>query len=300
MEDSIMENSSNEKIIEKIKKVLELSKNNPSIEEAKSAAIKAQRLMAEYHISMSEIEAIEDTENIVEERIDVGTGNKWKYTLSSIIAKNFRCKYFYYGKSSVVFYGYEEDAKIVAMTFKLLFEVGNKESAKYYQKERQKYLNVHNIRFDGRGIKNAFLNGYLIGIKESLEKQCTALMIVVPKKVEEKYIDRTSSFHSFSSSFRIRINQEGERAKEEGERIGRGMIEKRRIEVTCQRINDMDINRMIKIIRKEYAEVVKALKEAETDYNANRRSVKKREEFQFVAAQEMELSELCRKLGIEL
>lgn len=62
----------------------------------------------------------------------------------------------------------------------------------------------------------------------------------------------------------------------------------------------MDINRMIKIIRKEYAEVVKALKEAETDYNANRRSVKKREEFQFVAAQEMELSELCRKLGIEL
>ena len=42
-----MENSSNEKIIEKIKKVLELSKNNPSIEEAKSAAIKAQRLMAD-------------------------------------------------------------------------------------------------------------------------------------------------------------------------------------------------------------------------------------------------------------
>ncbi len=62
----------------------------------------------------------------------------------------------------------------------------------------------------------------------------------------------------------------------------------------------MDINKMIEIIRKEYVEVVKALKEAETDYNANRRSVKKREEFQFVAAQEMELSELCRKLGIEL
>lgn len=65
-------------------------------------------------------------------------------------------------------------------------------------------------------------------------------------------------------------------------------------------MNDMDINKMIEIIRKEYVEVVKALKEAETDYNANRRSVKKREEFQFVAAQEMELSELCRKLGIEL
>lgn len=62
----------------------------------------------------------------------------------------------------------------------------------------------------------------------------------------------------------------------------------------------MDANEIIKIIRKEYAEVVKALKEAETDYNANRRSVKKRETFQFVAAKEMELSELCDKLGIEL
>lgn len=63
---------------------------------------------------------------------------------------------------------------------------------------------------------------------------------------------------------------------------------------------DMDTNNMIEIIRKEYAEVIKALKDAETDYNANRRSVKKREAFQFVAGQEMELSELCGKLGIEL
>lgn len=62
----------------------------------------------------------------------------------------------------------------------------------------------------------------------------------------------------------------------------------------------MDTNKIIEIIRKEYAEVVIALKEAETEYNANKRSVKKRETFQFVAAQEMELSELCGKLGIEL
>lgn len=66
MEGIIVENTSNDKIIEKIRKVLELSKNNPSIEEAKSAALKAQKLMAEYHVSMTEIEAIEDIENIVE------------------------------------------------------------------------------------------------------------------------------------------------------------------------------------------------------------------------------------------
>ncbi len=62
----------------------------------------------------------------------------------------------------------------------------------------------------------------------------------------------------------------------------------------------MDKDKMIEIIRKEYAEVVQALREAENAYNADKRSVKKRERFQFVAAQEMELSDLCGKLGIEL
>ncbi len=62
----------------------------------------------------------------------------------------------------------------------------------------------------------------------------------------------------------------------------------------------MEIEKIINIIRKEYAEVVQTLKEAETAYNADKRSTKKRETFQFVAAQEMELSELCGKLGIEL
>ncbi len=62
----------------------------------------------------------------------------------------------------------------------------------------------------------------------------------------------------------------------------------------------MEKDKMIEIICKEYTEVVQALKEAENAYNADKRSVKKRETFQFVAAQEMELSDLCNKLGIEL
>ncbi len=62
----------------------------------------------------------------------------------------------------------------------------------------------------------------------------------------------------------------------------------------------MEKDKIIEIIRKEYTEVVKALREAENAYNADKRSVKKRETFQFVAAQGIELSDLCGKLGIEL
>ena len=57
---------------------------------------------------------------------------------------------------------------------------------------------------------------------------------------------------------------------------------------------------MIRIIRKEYAEVVKALNEAEKEYDQDKRSTKKRETYQFVLAQEMILDDLCCELGIEL
>lgn len=216
-----MENKSVEKIIEKVKKILELSKNNPSAEEAKSAALKAQKLMAEYHISLSEIEVVEDVENISEKQVDVGNGNKWKYFLAGIVAKNFRCKHFYYGKSTVVFYGYEEDATIAAMTFEFLFKNGCKAANNYYQNRRKEALK-DNCYFNGKGIKNAFLVGYLQGIKESLENQCTALMLVVPQQVEEKYKDMSSGFKKMQNSgLVVRGNDEGIKARENGIRTGK-------------------------------------------------------------------------------
>ena len=219
-----MENKPMEKIIEKVKKILELSKNNPSAEEAESAALKAQKLMAEYHISMAEIETMNDVENISEKRVEVGKGNKWKYFLAGIVAKNFRCKYFCYGKSAVEFYGYEEDAAIAAMTFSFLFESGNKAANNYYQKRRKEALQG-NCYFNGRGIKNAFLAGYLQGIKESLEKQCTALMLVIPQQVEEKYRDRSNGFKKMQNNgLAIRGSMEGEKARENGIMAGKETI----------------------------------------------------------------------------
>lgn len=221
-----------EKIIEKIKKVLELSKNNPSMQEAQAAALKAQKMMAEYHISLSEIEAVEDVENISEKQVDVGNGNKWKYFLAGIIAKNFRCKHFYYGKSTVVFYGYEEDATIAAMTFEFLFKNGCKAANNYYQNRRNEALR-NNCCFNGNGIKNSFLVGYLQGIKESLENQCTALMLVTPQQVEEKYRNRISGFKKMQNNgLTVRRNDEGLKARENGIRTGKNAIVNRCIEAT--------------------------------------------------------------------
>lgn len=59
-------------------------------------------------------------------------------------------------------------------------------------------------------------------------------------------------------------------------------------------------DRSISIIRKEYTETVKAYREAEIKYNQNRKSRRAQAIKEFCAAQEMELSNLCRLLNIQL
>lgn len=220
-----MENT--EKIINKIKKVLELSKNNPSEKEAQAAALKAQKLMAEYHISMTEVNGIEDSENITEECISVGIGNKWKYRLSAIIARNFRCQHFYYGNSDVVFYGYKTDAEIAAETFKYLFSMGNKLANNFYNKKRNECRKI-GCHFYGKGIKNCFLIGFTDGIAEILEKQCTALMIVTPKEVQETFEEKTKH----SKPIKGNLDTKSYYAKEsweEGKRNGKDAINNRQL-----------------------------------------------------------------------
>ena len=113
----------NEKILAKIKKLFELSGNNPSEEEAKSAALKAQQLMVEYGIEYAEVQAtdVSKTEPIGTVECEV-PAKKWKYELARLVANNFRCKHFLRGKDVIVFFGHKTDALIAAETFDYLFE----------------------------------------------------------------------------------------------------------------------------------------------------------------------------------
>lgn len=181
-----------EKIIQTIKKVLELSKNNPSEEEAKSAALKAQELLAKYHIDIAEVEGEEDVEQITEIRVDLPP-KKWKYTLARIVSDNFRCKHFYYGKSCVVFYGHETDAEVAAETFKYLFDLGNRLAGREVDR-------VFAETGTSAGVYNSFVKGFCDGVKEVLEAQCTALMIVVPKDVNESYEELAKTFRRMNTS----------------------------------------------------------------------------------------------------
>lgn len=182
-----------EKIIETIKKVLNLSKNNPNEAEAKAAALKAQELLAKYHISIADVESFDETmERIGEMSIHVGTGNKWKRNLASIVARNFRCKCYIHGSDEIVMFGYETDVRVARDVYQYLFTLGNKLANK-------EYVRILEETGSGAGVKNEFLAGYLAGLRESLDAQCTALMIITPKAVEDKYAEHSKSFRSSNS-----------------------------------------------------------------------------------------------------
>ena len=189
-----------EKILSKIKNLLDLANNNSNENEAIAAALKAQELMAKYNIELDQLEDKKETREIVKEvyrqsgKHEMG---KWKIGLAAIIAQNFRCKTYFIGRSSnVVFYGYKEDAKIALQVFTYLYEIGNKFAVRYYNKCKKEGKET-------RGVMNTYLVGFRDGVAEVLEKQCTALMIVTPKEVTESYEEMTKDWKSVKPTLRL-------------------------------------------------------------------------------------------------
>lgn len=210
-----------EKIIEKIRKLLEMTEENGASEnEAMVAALKAQKLMAEYNITIADIDTKQSGQSIVEESFNCGKGDKWKFRLANIIARNFCCTVYFINKTHVVFYGYEKDAKIAVDVFKFLFNTGNKLADRCYYDYYKRGENT-------RGVKNAYLIGFCEGINEVLGKQCTALMIVVPKEVKESFEEKSKSWNVIQSNL-TRANDG--RAYEKGRTDGRSTANARSIE----------------------------------------------------------------------
>lgn len=195
-----------EKIIEKIRKCLALAQNNPSEEEAKAAALQAQKLLAKYNISMTDIDSVNEVEEIVECSIwfnDIvkGVARAWKYQLADIVARNFRCKHFFYGKSGVAFYGHKTDAEAAKEVFSFLYSMGDKlANRETYRVLRQYHKQGQSAQVSG--IYNSWVSGFMVGLQDSLAKQCTALAIVTPQDVKDAYVERSKNFKSMNAGMR--------------------------------------------------------------------------------------------------
>lgn len=191
-----------QEMIEKIRKILALAENNPEKNEAIAAALHAQKLMAKYHIEQSELGQELKEENIDSlECVLSGKTMKWRLGLAAIIGRNFRCRVYLNYAGNVTFYGFEEDAKIAREVFISLYNIGVKLSNKMKREARKETGTAS-------GVRNTFCLGFVDGIRAELEKQCTALMIVVPKEVDEKYKEQFTFTRTTSTSMKVSSDRE--------------------------------------------------------------------------------------------
>lgn len=220
-------------IIARIKKLMSLANDRGATEsEAIQAALKAQKLLSEYDITEAELHKGEKPE-IAQISTGVVTKRNFERWLASIVAKNFRCHSYtkskygvtYSGRSKllgreVYFYGYASDAEAAKITYGMLNKVGNRLAHKAAREQMEIYGTA-------AGAYNSFARGFLAGVQQELEKQSQALMLLIPREVDEAYKEESASWKSMSYSLRGGYDRD---YYERGERAGRDAVRSRRIE----------------------------------------------------------------------
>lgn len=200
-----MENNNEkiEKMINRVKNLIDLSKKNNSDEEAQSAFLAAQKLMIKYHISAESIQSKDEDDEKVSDN-DVTALKKlfwWEKILGTIVAKNFRVKCYTHSvhingrcKSKVVFMGLDDDLKVAKSIYVLAYEAIKHYAKKYinsWYKENDKARNRRMTEY----LKTSYTQGFLSGLKAKFKEQFDelqqeyGLMVMTPKKVEKAFED---------------------------------------------------------------------------------------------------------------
>lgn len=216
-----------EKMIEKIKKMLALAENNPSQEEALSAALQAHKLMAKYNIHEDDVTLQEINEDEITSVFSTQTHDShlmgWRKQLASVVSKAFRCKC-YLNKGDVVFRGYKDDAQLALDVYLMLYTIGHKLAKKQETKERT-------ATGSAKGIYTSFSIGFVYGVEEALNQQCTALLVVTPKAVEEDWTQFSANFRKGRASGGV----SNAAAFHSGKREGKEAVASRSIETKSRK-----------------------------------------------------------------
>lgn len=171
-----------EALIKKINNLLALadtSRNN-SDAEARNAYRKAQALIAEYNLNMDELEQKE--EHIVLMPATHSNNEGYRTRLAMVLAQNFRCRVMMRG-NTVNFLGYKTDAEVCVKVFNSAYRLSHNKGLKLEREARKEGLST-------RGVANSYWIGFCNGLKEVLDEQCRALMIIVPDEVDKELNER--------------------------------------------------------------------------------------------------------------
>ena len=166
-----------------IRSLFAKAESTHSEHEAKAAILKAQELMAKYGI-----QSISDEDQIVyTSQSCTHSGNRsFRRVLANVIAPNFKVKY-YLSNNTVTFFGRENDVRIAKEVFEYSYRFICRETRRLCKEKKQSGLSAD-------GITNTYALGFCTGLKEQLESQSVALMVIVPSDVQKKYEEMSKDF----------------------------------------------------------------------------------------------------------
>lgn len=159
-----------------IRNLFERAESTHSQNEAEQAILKAHELMAKHGITSV---SADDEVKYSEERCNHPGNKKFRRNLADIIATNFKCKHYISGKQ-FYFFGRENDVKIAKEVFEYAYMFAYRETNRICREMKKNH-------FDTTGITNSYALGFIKGLKEKLDSQSTALMVIVPPDVKDKF-----------------------------------------------------------------------------------------------------------------
>ena len=182
----------NEKIIERVKKLLSLANSN-NVNESESAMLKAQELMAKYKLSIKDVDVKEKNNEVVDiiSDFEYTIRSQWKGTVALVIGENFGCHVYANvvykngrkNRLKVCFIGEEENVEIVKIVYEYALKVCDERISKIQKDYKKKGLST-------TGIPQSYGIGFATGLKAKYSEQLKAnqdwgLVVVKSKDVIE-------------------------------------------------------------------------------------------------------------------
>lgn len=160
---------SHERIIAKIRKLLSLSKSDNE-HEAATAAAKAQELLSQYNLSVSDIPADDDG------KVRAGTAKaktrqrleKWARALACLTARAFDCAYYHHFEGSTCFVGVGADQEVCSWTYGYLYKTLLRMGSRHMQTPRCRRLRSSRSKALAR---ESYLLGVVYMVSDRLQAQ---------------------------------------------------------------------------------------------------------------------------------
>ena len=182
----LLNTNNQEKIMSRIKKLLDRGESNYSAE-AESALLKAQQLMMEHGISKDDLDDI-GLKPVIERQAHQSQVSLWQGKVAYVIAANFRCKCFWHNenyagkkKKIMTFVGFEEDVAIATQAYLYSIALVNRNIRKIrkrYPRVTIHYLNTY---------KKGFLDGLRAKFEDQVKQNNWGLILVTPIAVTEYF-----------------------------------------------------------------------------------------------------------------